>query len=108
MVEALPTGTSVVAIFGAKSGESEPAALTDFAEVGVLAEVVQVLRLGEDRQQLFLHGRERVELSALLRTEPYFVGSVRRPAPRRLPSRLEVDVLMARALDAFEALAGAD
>ncbi len=108
MVEALPTGTSVVAIFGAKSGESEPAALTDFAEVGVLAEVVQVLRLGEDRQQLFLHGRERVELEALLRTDPYFVGRVRRPAPRRLPPRLELDVLISKALDSFQALASAD
>ena len=108
MVEALPTGTTLVAIFGAKSGELEPAALTDFAEVGVLAEVVQVLRLGEDRQQLFLHGRERVQLEALLRTDPYFVGRVRRPAPRRLPSRLELDVLISKALDAFQALASAD
>jgi ATP-dependent Lon protease len=108
MVEALPTGTTLVAIFGAKSGELEPAALTDFAEVGVLAEVVQVLRLGEDRQQLFLHGRERVQLETLLRTDPYFVGRVRRPAPRRLPPRLELDVLISKALDAFQALASAD
>jgi ATP-dependent Lon protease len=108
MVEALPTGTTLVAIFGAKSGELEPAALTDFAEVGVLAEVVQVLRLGEDRQQLFLHGRERVQLEALLRTDPYFVGRVRRPAPRRLPPRLELDVLISKSLDAFQALASAD
>ncbi|HEV8240402.1 MAG TPA: endopeptidase La [Thermoanaerobaculia bacterium] len=108
MVEALPTGTTLVAIFGARSGELEPAALTDFAEVGVLAEVVQVLRLGEDRQQLFLHGRERVQLEALLHTDPYFVGRVRRPAPRRLPPRLELDVLISKALDAFQALASAD
>src|SRR4029079_18908560 len=53
MGEPLPTGTPLVAIFGARSGELEPAALTDFAEVGVLAEVVQVLRLGEGRQPLF-------------------------------------------------------
>ena len=67
-----------------------------------------MLRLGEDRQQLFLHGRERVQLEALLTTEPYFVGRVRRPAPRRLPPRLELDVLIAKALDAFQALASAD
>jgi len=108
LVDALPPGTSAVAIFAAKSGESEPDTLADFASVGVLAEVVQVLRLGEDRQQLFLHGRERVQLAALLQTEPYFVGRVKRPPARRLPPRLELDVLISKALDAFESLAGAD
>jgi ATP-dependent Lon protease len=108
LVESLPGGTSLVAIFAAKSGESEPASLDHFARTGVLAEVVQVLRLGEDRQQLFLHGRQRIELTELQQTEPYFAGRVKAPAPGRLPPRLELEVLVAKALDAFELLAGAD
>src|SRR5258705_12975439 len=65
LVEALPQGNSLVAIFGARSGEAEPTKLEDFAKVGVVAEVVQILKLGADRQQLFLHGLQRVTLGAL-------------------------------------------
>ncbi len=108
LVDSLPAGTSLVAIFAARSGESEPTAAADFAAVGVVAEVVQVLRLGEDRQQLFLHGRQRVQLATLTQKDPYFIGRVAPPAPRRLPPQLELDVLMSKALGAFESLAGAD
>ena len=44
---------------------------------------------------------------AASRTDPYFVGRVRRPAPRRLPPRLELDVPISKALDSFQALASA-
>lgn len=108
LVESLPGGNSLIAIFAAKSGESEPTSLDHFAQIGVLAEVVQVLRLGEDRQQLFLHGRKRIELKALVQTDPYFIGRVQVPPPRRLPPRLELEVLVSKALDAFQLLAGAD
>jgi ATP-dependent Lon protease len=101
-------GSPQVAIFSARSGESEPGKVEDFAEVGVVAEVVQILRLGQDRQQLFLHGLQRVGLSAIEQTEPYFVGRVKRLRSRRQPSGLDVGVLIARALESFETLAGAD
>jgi ATP-dependent Lon protease len=108
LVESLPTGNSLVAIFGAKSGDAEPVRVEDFAPVGVVAEVVQVLRLGEDRQQLFLHGRQRVQLADLLQSDPYFVGRLRPVRSPRLPPTLDVEVLIRRALAAFESLAQAD
>jgi len=108
LVESLPPGNSLVAIFGAKSGDSEPTTAESFAPVGVVAEVVQVLRLGEDRQQLFLHGRSRVRLAGLLQSDPYFVGRVRPVRAPKLPSAIDVEVLIARALDAFESLSAAD
>jgi ATP-dependent Lon protease len=108
LVESLPQAGSLVAIFSARSGESEPAALADFAKVGVVAEVVQVLRLGEDRQQLFLHGLQRVALVELASTEPFYVGRVLKVKPRRVSPVLELDLLIGKALAAFESLSIAD
>ena len=113
LVEALPqstgaAGTGLVAIFSARSGEAEPACLDEFAKVGVVAEVVQILRLGQDRQQLFLHGLQRVSLAGLEQTEPFFVGRIKRLRPRRLPPAFQTDVLIGKALTAFESLADTD
>ena len=108
LVESLPQAGSLVAIFSARSGESEPTVAADFARVGVVAEVVQVLRLGEDRQQLFLHGIQRVSLAALEATEPYYLGRVQKTKPKRVSPALEIEVLIGKALAAFESLALAD
>ena len=112
LVESLTPGESgasaQVVIFSARSGESEPTKLEDFAQVGVVAEVVQVLKLGQDRQQLFLHGLQRVGLSAIEQTDPFFVGRLKRLKPPRPAPAVEVEVLLSRALETFEILAGAD
>ena len=101
-------GAGLVAIFSARSGEAEPTSIDEFAKVGVVAEVVQILRLGQDRQQLFLHGLQRVGLAALEQTDPFYVGRVRRLRGRRVASTLETDTLIGKALTAFEALSTAD
>ena len=108
LVESLPQAGCLVAIFSARSGESEPTSSDDFAKVGVAAEVVQVLRLGEDRQQLFLHGLQRVALVSLESSEPFYLGRVQKVKPRRVATALEGDVLIGKALAAFESLAVAD
>ena len=89
-------GAGLVAIFSARSGEAEPTSIDEFAKVGVVAEVVQILRLGQDRQQLFLHGLQRVGLAALEQTDPFYVGRVRRLRGRRAASTLETDTLIGK------------
>src|SRR5688500_17015223 len=91
-------GAGLVAIFSARSGEVEPTSIDEFAKVGVVAEVVQILRLGQDRQQLFLHGLQRIGLAALEQTDPFYVGRVRRLRGRRAASTLETDTLIGKAL----------
>ncbi|HVS01464.1 MAG TPA: endopeptidase La, partial [Thermoanaerobaculia bacterium] len=99
-----------VALFGIDRDdeEEEPASRDDLAPVGVAARVVQVLRLGQGRQQLFLHGLARVALLEVERCDPFYLGKVR-PAPATgRTSRVDMDMLMGKALAAFQALAMAD
>ena len=80
----------------------------DLSQIGVLAAIVQRLPLSSDRYQLFLQGRQRVELVQMLQNEPYFEARLREIAPRPIPKTVKTEHLMNRALSLFEKLVESD
>src|ERR1700759_3571965 len=94
LLKALPEDQNLVAAFCQKGGDKENPKPEDLAHVGVLAAIVQGLPLSADRYQLFLQGRQRVELVQMLQTEPYFEAKLRELAPRPTPKNAKTEALM--------------
>src|SRR5207249_12337811 len=61
-----------------------------------------------DRYQLFLQGRQRVELVQMLQNDPYFEGRLREVAPRPIPKSAKTEHLMTKAMSLFEKLVESD
>jgi len=108
LLKSLPDDQNLIAAFCQKSGDKENPRPHDLAPIGVLAAIVQRLPLSADRYQLFLQGRQRVELVQMLQNEPYFEGRLREVAPRPMPKTIKTDQLMNRALSLFEKLVESD
>ena len=64
---------ALIAAFCQKTGDKENPRAEDLAPVGVLAAIVQRLPLSADRYQLFLQGRQRVELGQVFARARYAV-----------------------------------
>ncbi|HEX6177630.1 MAG TPA: endopeptidase La, partial [Thermoanaerobaculia bacterium] len=69
---------------------------------------VQRLPLSSDRYQLFLQGRQRIELVQMLQQEPFFEAKVREVVPRQIPKTVKTENLVNRALGLFEKLVESD
>jgi ATP-dependent Lon protease len=108
LLKSIPDEQSLIAAFCQKSGDKENPRPDDLSQIGVLAGIVQRLPLSSDRYQIFLQGRQRVELVQMLQNEPYFVGQLREIAPKPIPKTLKVDNLMHKALSLFEKLVESD
>jgi ATP-dependent Lon protease len=101
LLKALPDDQNLIAAFCQKSGDKENPRPDDLAPIGVLAAIVQRLPLSADRYQLFLQGRQRVELVQMLQNEPYFEGRLREVIPRPIPKTVKTEQLMSRSLSLF-------
>ncbi|HEV7242983.1 MAG TPA: endopeptidase La [Thermoanaerobaculia bacterium] len=108
LLKSLPDDQNLIAAFCQKSGDKENPRPSDLAPIGVLAAIVQRLPLSSDRYQLFLQGRQRVELVQMLQNEPYFEARLREVAPRPIPKTVKTEQLMNRALSMFEKLVESD
>ena len=108
LLKSLPDDQNLIAAFCQKTGDKENPRAEDLSQIGVLAAIVQRLPLSSDRYQLFLQGRQRVELVQMLQNEPYFEAQLREVAPRPIPKNVKTDVLMNRALSLFEKLVESD
>src|SRR6058998_777573 len=108
LLKGLPDDQNLIAAFCQKSGDKENPRPDDLAQIGVLAAIVQRLPLSSDRYQLFLQGRQRVELVQMLQTEPYFEARLREVAPRPIPKSVKTEALMNKALSLFEKLVESD
>src|SRR5512138_402906 len=108
LLKSLPDDQNLIAAFCQKGGDKENPRPEDLSQVGVLAAIVQRLPLSTDRYQLFLQGRQRVELVQMLQNEPYFEGKLREIAPRPIPKNVKTDALINRALSLFEKLVESD
>jgi ATP-dependent Lon protease len=108
LLKALPDDQNLIAAFCQKSGDKENPRPDDLAQIGVLAAIVQRLPLSSDRYQLFLQGRQRVELVQMLQTEPYFEARLREVAPRPIAKSVKTESLMNKALSLFEKLVESD
>ena len=103
-MKSLPDDQNLIAAFCQKSGDKENPRPEDLSQIGVLAAIVQRLPLSADRYQLFLQGRQRVELAQMLQTEPYFEGRIREVIPKQIPKTVKTDNLVNKALHLFEKL----
>src|SRR3954470_586323 len=92
LLKSLPEDQNLIAAFCQKSGDKENPRPEDLSTVGVLAAIVQRLPLSSDRYQLFLQGRQRVELVQMIQSEPYFEGMLREIAPRPIPKNVKTEV----------------
>lgn len=108
LLKNLPDDQNLIAAFCQKSGDKENPRPEDLSQIGVLAAIVQRLPLSSDRYQLFLQGRQRVELVQMLQNEPYFEGMLREVAPRPIPKSVKTDHLMTKAMSLFEKLVESD
>jgi len=108
LLKSLGDDQNLIAAFCQKSGDKENPRAEDLSKIGVLAAIVQRLPLSSDRYQVFLQGRQRVELVQMLQTEPYFEGMLREVAPRLIPKNVKTDNLMNKAMSLFEKLVESD
>ena len=108
LLRSLPDDQNLIAAFCQKSGDKENPKPDDLSQIGVLAAIVQRLPLSADRYQLFLQGRQRVELVQMLQTEPYFEARLREVAPKPIPKNVKTDLLMNKAMSLFEKLVESD
>ena len=108
LLRALPDDQNLVAAFCQKGGDKENPRTEDLSQIGVLAAIVQRLPLSADRYQLFLQGRQRVELVQMLQTEPFFEAKLREVAPRPIAKNVKIDNLINRAMSLFEKLVESD
>ena len=108
LLKALPDDQNLIAAFCQKTGDKENPRADDLSNIGVLAAIVQRLPLSSDRYQLFLQGRQRVELVQMLQSEPYFEARLREVAPKPIPKTVKTDHLMNKAMSLFEKLVESD
>src|SRR5689334_8615149 len=108
LLKALPDDQNLIAAFCQKTGDKENPRADDLSNIGVLAAIVQRLPLSSDRYQLFLQGRQRVELVQMLQNEPYFEARLREVAPRPIPKTVKTDHLVNKAMSLFEKLVESD
>ncbi len=108
LLKSIPDEQNLIAAFCQKSGDKENPRPEDLSQIGVLAAIVQRLPLSSDRFQLFLQGRQRVELVQMLQHEPYFEGRLREVIPRPTPKTIKTDHLMNKATSLFEKLVESD
>src|SRR5438105_1933586 len=108
LLKNLPDDQNLIAAFCQKSGDKENPRPEDLSQIGVLAAIVQRLPLSSDRYQLFLQGRQRVELVQMPQNEPYFEGMLREIAPRPIPKTIKTEHLMNKAMSLFEKLVESD
>jgi ATP-dependent Lon protease len=108
LLKNLPDDQNLIGAFCQKTGDKENPHPEDLSQIGVLAAIVQRLPLSADRYQLFLQGRQRVELVQMLQNEPYFEGRLREVAPRPIPKNVKTELMMTRAVSLFEKLVESD
>src|SRR4051795_9842897 len=108
LLKSLGDDQNLIAAFCQKSGDKENPRAEDLSQIGVLAAIVQRLPLSSDRYQVFLQGRQRVELVQMIQSEPYFEGMLREIAPRAIPKSVKTDNLMNKAMSLFEKLVESD
>ena len=108
LLKSLSDDQNLIAAFCQIRGDKENPRAEDLSNIGVLAAIVQRLPLSADRYQLFLQGRQRIELVQMIQHEPYFEAKLREIAPIPIPRGARVNDLMAKALSMFEKLVESD
>ncbi|HEX4515238.1 MAG TPA: LON peptidase substrate-binding domain-containing protein, partial [Polyangiaceae bacterium] len=78
---------AVVAIVSQRDGEVDEPGWGDVYDVGTVARVVKVIRLGPSNYSVVLHGLARLRIQGIAGLEPYMRAKI-----KRIPEDLERDV----------------
>lgn len=108
LLRSLGDEQNLIAAFCQRSGDKENPKPEDLSPIGVIAAVVQRLPLSADRYQLFLQGRQRVELVQMVQFEPFFEAKLREVPPPVVKNPAKAQELMERATSLFERLVESD
>ncbi len=91
---------AVVGIVSQRDGDVDEPGWDDVYEIGTVARVVKVIRLGAQNYSVVLHGLSRMKMVAPVSLEPYMRGKVER-IPEDLERDAELDSLGSRLRDAM-------
>ncbi len=83
---------AVVGIVSQKDAEIDEPGFEDLYDVGTVARVVKVIRLGPSNYSVVLHGLSRLKLNGIASLEPYMRANVKR-VPEDLERDVELDAL---------------
>jgi len=108
LLKTLNEDQDIVGLFCQRGGNSKDPRAENLSKIGVAARIVQRLKLGGDRLQVFLHGLSRIELLEVVKVEPFFVCKVQPVVIVPIGRGLDVDVLMGKALSLYENLVELD
>ncbi|HLK35431.1 MAG TPA: endopeptidase La [Polyangiaceae bacterium] len=96
---------AVVGIVSQRDAEVDEPRFEDLFEIGTLARVVKVLRLGPSNYSVVLHGLARFQIAHTTALEPYMRARVRR-VPEDLERDAELDALGASLREGMRQLLG--
>ena len=97
-------GSEHILLIAQKQMSTEDPDPEDLNEIGIVAEIIQILKVPDGTVRVMLEGKERVCVTEWLETDPYFqVRLERLPLPRTLP--LEAEALMRSVMAEFEQIA---
>lgn len=108
LLKSLPEDQNLVVAVCQKGGDKENPTPGDLSVIGVVAAIVQRLPLSADRYQLFLQGRQRVEIVGMAQTEPFFEATLRAVESDHPPKTARSDELMERVVSLFGKLVDSD
>src|SRR4051812_17173673 len=91
---------AVVAIVSQRDGEVDEPGWGDVYDVGTVARVVKVIRLGAQNYSVVLHGLSRMKILSPTSLEPYMKARIER-VPEDLERDAELDALGARLRDSM-------
>src|SRR5262252_534755 len=83
---------AVVGIVSQRDADVDEPRFEDLYEIGTVARVVKVIRLGPNNYSVVLHGLARLKIQSIVGLEPYMRARVRR-VPEDLERDVELDAL---------------
>ncbi|MDW8289933.1 MAG: endopeptidase La [Armatimonadota bacterium] len=99
-------GDRLIALAAQKEVIIEEPEPEDIYDVGIVAEVLQVLRMPDGTLRLMLQGIERIRVTRYIQTEPFILIEVQ-PIPSQKQRDLEIEALMGIVVSLFEQLVNA-
>ncbi len=97
-------GSEHILLMAQKQVATEDPETEDLHEIGIVAEIIQILKVPDGTVRVMLEGKERVRVTEWLQTDPFFqVQSERLPPPE--VSALEAEALMRSVMGQFEQIA---
>lgn len=97
-------GSEHILLMAQRQVATEDPETDDLHDIGIVAEIIQILKVPDGTVRVMLEGKERVRVVEWLQTEPYFQVRIER-LPIAPISALEAEALMRSVMAQFEQIA---